>query len=170
EAYTLDSEAISLFGQVDFEVADGLVLTLGGNYTKDGKDFVTDAVSSDVFSGIDLDAAQYAPFRRQLLLQGGVAQGVGGALGLGRAATPSEVAAFATNPANGAAYNAIVGGATANALANQNNPQANPLGALRALQFLPPFLNVPNAVEDGEIDDSDFSYTIRLAYDLSSAI
>ena len=25
---------------------------------------------------------------------------------------------------------------------------------------------VPNAVEDGEIDDSDFSYTIRLAYDV----
>jgi outer membrane receptor protein involved in Fe transport len=170
EAYTLDSEAISLFGQVDFEVVDGLVLTLGGNYTKDSKDFVTNAVSSDVFSGIDLDAPQYAPFRRQLLLQGGVAQGVGTALGLGRSATAAEVAAFATNPVNGQTYNAIVGGATANANANQNNPYANPLGALRALQFLPPFLNVPNAVEDGEIDDSDFSYTIRLAYDLSSAI
>ena len=52
---------ISLFGQVDFEIIDGLVLTLGGNYTDDSKTFVTNAVSSDVFSGINLDAPQYAP-------------------------------------------------------------------------------------------------------------
>src|SRR5690606_10128047 len=51
-----------------------------------------------------------------------------------------------------------------------NNPAANPLAPLRALQFMPPFLNVPNAVEDGKIDDSDFSCTIRAAYDVSNAI
>ena len=38
---------------------------------------------------------------------------------------------------------------------------------LQPLQFLPPFLNVPNSVEDGQTDDSDWSYTARLAYDIS---
>lgn len=168
EAYTLDSEAISLFGQVDFEIIDGLVLTLGGNWTDDNKTFVTDAVSSDVFSSINLDAPQYAPFRQQVLFQGAVAQTVGTALGLGRPATAAEVGAFAAG--NPAAFGQIAAGATAFANANQNNPAANPLAPLRALQFMPPFVNVPNAVEDGEVGDSDFSYTIRLAYDVNEAI
>jgi outer membrane receptor protein involved in Fe transport len=168
EAYTLESEAISIFGQVDFEIADGLVLTLGGNYTDDSKTYTTDNVSTDVFSSINLDAPQYAPFRRTLLLQGAVAQQVGTALGLGRSATAAEIGTFAAG--NPAAYGAIVTGATAFANANQNNPQANPLGALRALQFMPPFLNVPNAVEDGKTSDSDFSYTARLAYDVTQSL
>ena len=169
ETYTLESEAISLFGQVDFEIVDGLVLTLGGNYTDDSKTFDTDDTrSTDVFSSIDLDAPQYAPFRSQLLFQGALAQGVGTAAGLGRPATAAEIGAFAL--ANPAAFGAIQTGATAFAGANANNPLANPLASLRALQFMPPFLNVPNAVEDGETNDSDFSYTARLAYDASDTI
>ncbi|HEX9807144.1 MAG TPA: TonB-dependent receptor [Alteraurantiacibacter sp.] len=160
EAYTLDTQSISLFGQVDFEIADGLVLTLGGNYTKDSKTFATDTVSTDVFSSIDLDAPQYAPFRQQLLVAGGLQQaGV-------NPTDPAAVFAFATNPATAPIYNGIVAFAAANA----NNPAANPLGELRGFQFLPPFLNVPNAVEDGEIDDDNFSYTIRLAYDISPEV
>jgi outer membrane receptor protein involved in Fe transport len=168
EAYTLDSEAYSLFGQVDFEVTDGLVLTFGGNYTDDSKTYVTNAVSSDVFSGINLDAPQYAGFRNTLLRGGALAQGVGTAAGLGRPATPAEIAAFAG--ANPAAFGAISAGATAYANANQNNPAANPLAQLRALQFMPPFVNVPNAVEDNHVSDDNFSYTIRLAYDVNDTI
>ncbi|MFM9852949.1 MAG: TonB-dependent receptor [Sphingomonadaceae bacterium] len=41
---------------------------------------------------------------------------------------------------------------------------ANPFLGLRGLQFLPPYLNFPNAVEDGKTSDSNFSYTLRLAY------
>ncbi|MEO6040355.1 MAG: TonB-dependent receptor [Croceibacterium sp.] len=170
EAYTLDSTAISLFGQVDIHLTDRLTLTLGGNYTNDRKTFTTNNVSSDVFSGINLDAPQYAGFRRTLLLQGGVAQGVGTALGLGRSATSAEVTAFATNPATNPTYVAIATAATINANNNQNNPLANPLGALRALQFMPPFVNVPNAVEPGKTHDENFSYTARLAYDVSDAV
>jgi outer membrane receptor protein involved in Fe transport len=168
EAYTMDSEAISLFGQVDFEIIDGLVLTVGGNWTDDSKTFTTNSVSTDVFSSINLDAPQYAPFRRQVLFQGAVAQTVGTALGLGRPATAAEVGAFAAG--NPAAFGQIAAGATAFAAANQNNPAANPLAPLRALQFMPPFVNVPNAVEDGKTSDSDFAYTIRLAYDVNDAI
>ena len=44
------------------------------------------------------------------------------------------------------------------------NTSANPLLGLRALQFLPPFLNIPNAVENGRSSDGDRSYTARAAY------
>jgi outer membrane receptor protein involved in Fe transport len=46
-----------------------------------------------------------------------------------------------------------------------------PLAAAFApLQFLPPFLNYPNAVENGETNDDDVTYTVRLAYDLSPSM
>ncbi len=51
-----------------------------------------------------------------------------------------------------------------------NNPQFNPLLALRPLQFLPPFLNYPNAVEDGRTFDKDLAYTLRLNYKVSDRI
>ncbi|MBH5323242.1 TonB-dependent receptor [Aurantiacibacter sediminis] len=165
EAYTLDSEAYSFFGQVDFEIIDGLVLTLGGNYTNDSKTFTQNAVSTDVFSSIDFDAPQLAPFRQQVLFGGALAQGVGDVLMLGRPATQAEIMTFAG--ANPAVFGQIQAGAQAFAGANVNNPNANPLGPLRSLQFLPPFLNVPNAVEDGEVSDDNFSYTVRLAYDVT---
>ena len=168
EAYTLDSEAISIFGQVDFEIIDGLVLTVGGNYTDDSKQFITNSVSSDVFSGINFDAPQYVVFRNQLLLGGAIAQQVGTILNLGRSATPVEIGTFAAG--NPGTYAAVVAGASAFATANQNNPAANPLAPLRALQFMPPFVNVPNPVENGKISDSDFAYTIRLAWDVTNSI
>ena len=109
-----------------------------------------DVVSTDVFSSINLDAPQYAPFRQQLLLGGALASaGV-------NPNDPAAVFAFATNPATAPIFAAF----QAFAAANANNPVANPLGPLRALQFLPPFLNVPNAVEDNHVSDDNFSYTI----------
>jgi iron complex outermembrane receptor protein len=69
-----------------------------------------------------------------------------------------------------AACGGFITNANAFATTNQNNPAANPLAPLRALQFMPPFVNVPNAVEDGETSDSDFAYTIRLAYDVNDEI
>ncbi|MEO9468499.1 TonB-dependent receptor [Parasphingorhabdus sp.] len=62
---------------------------------------------------------------------------------------------------------AIFNGATpaqASALASS---AANPFLGLRGLQFNPPYLNFPNAVEDGRTKDSDLSYTFRLSYDAS---
>ncbi len=50
------------------------------------------------------------------------------------------------------------------------NPAVNPFLAFRPLQFLPRFLNLPNAVESGRVKDSDFSYTLRLAYEFSDSI
>ncbi len=160
EAYRLKDEAFSIFGTVDFEVTDRLTLSVGGNYTKDRKNFATNVISTDVFSGINLDAPQYAPFRNQLILGGALAQaGV-------NPNNPAAVGAFATNPATAPIFQQFV----AFANANQNNPAANPLGGLRAFQFLPPFLNVPNAVEDGKTNDGDLSYSVRAAYELTDTV
>lgn len=157
ERYNLSDRSVSLFGTVDFKITDGLTLTGGLNYTDDRKRYVINTTSTDVFSSINLDAPQFAPFRNQLLVGGGLAQfGV-------NANVPAQVNAFATNPATAPVFQAIV----ANANANQNNPAANPLAGLRAFQFLPPFLNVPNAVEPGRTGDSNLSYTARLAYKFS---
>jgi iron complex outermembrane recepter protein len=176
ETYRLSDESISIFGQLDFEITDRLTLTGGINYTKDSKTFSTNAISDDVFSGIDFNAAAYAPFRNQLIRGGAIASQVGTALGLGRSATTAEITAFATgtSPAGLAGATAfatqISPGATAFANANQNNPALNPLNGLRAFQFFPPFLNVPNAVEAGKLKDDNVSFTARLAYDASDNI
>ena len=160
ENYRLNNDAFSIFGQVDFEITDGLTLTGGFNYTHDKKRYSTNVVSTDVFSSLNLDDPRYAPFRNQLLLGGALAQaGV-------NPNSPAAVGAFATSPATAALFQSFV----AFANANQNNPAANPLAGFRGFQFLPPFQNVPNAVEPGKTNDSDFSYTARLAYDVSDQI
>lgn len=160
EYYGMKNTAWSIFGTVDFDVTDRLTLTLGGNYTKDKKRFTTDVTSTDVFSGINLDAPAYAPFRNQLILGGALQQaGV-------NPNDPAAVLAFATNPATAATFQQFQAFATA----NQNNPAANPLNPLKAFQFLPPFLNVPNSVEPGTTNDGDFSYSARLAYKLTDTV
>lgn len=140
EAYRLKDEAFSIFGTVDFEVTDRLTLSLGGNYTKDRKNFSTNVISTDTFSGINLDAPQYAPFRQALLIGGGV--------------DPATAAFLAANPT----------------LTLPNGSSANPLAGLKAFQFLPPFLNLPNSVEDGKTSDSDFSYSVRAAYEVTDTV
>ena len=137
---SLRNESFSIFGQFDVKLTDRLTLTLGGNYTKDKKKYATNVTSSDTFSAIDFNAAQYAPFRYGLLYQGALDNGL--------------------NAATAAAY----------ATANMNNPRANPLGPLRVFQLFPPFLNVPNAVENGKTSDGNFSYTARLAYDATDHV
>ena len=45
------------------------------------------------------------------------------------------------------------------------------VGGLSVLQgTLPPVVNLPNAIEDNTSDDSDTTYTLRLAYDLTDSI
>ncbi len=44
------------------------------------------------------------------------------------------------------------------------NPATNPLLGLAAFQFQPPFLTIPNAVEDGKTGDDNVSYLARVSY------
>ncbi|MEY2942895.1 MAG: hypothetical protein RLY97_909, partial [Pseudomonadota bacterium] len=168
ESYRLKNEAYSLFGQFDFKFADKFTFTGGVNYTHDSKNFSTANTSTDVWSAVNFNAAAYAPFRNQLLYQGALAAQIGSALGLGGNATAAQIGAFAG--ANPAAFAAINAGSLAFASANMNNPAANPLNALKPLQFLPPFLNVPNAVEPGKTSDSNVAWTARLAYKASKQL
>jgi len=173
-----DNEAYSFFGNLDFEVVEGLVLTLGANYTKDKKQVTTNSVSTDVFSGVDLVGAG-----RTALFQQALATTVGGALGLppGTLATAAQIGAFAG--AQPAIFAQIQAGATAFATANagltaqqaaaDGNPATttgNPFLALRPLQFLPPFQNCPNAVESCATNDDDWSWTARLAYEVTPTL
>lgn len=64
----------------------------------------------------------------------------------------------------------VLAGVRAGVPASVANTSANPFLGLRALQFLPPFLNIPNAVEDGKTKDSDLSYTLRVSYKFSPKI
>jgi outer membrane receptor protein involved in Fe transport len=140
ENYTLKDEAWSIFGTVDFEITDRVTLTGGFNYTKDKKKFTTDVISTDIWSGVNFDAPQYALFRQQLLYGGALLKGL-----------PAPTAlAYAT--------------------ANANNAELNPLNTLKPLQFLPPYLNLPNSVEDGKSADDDLSYTARIAWKATDSI
>ena len=167
EFITLKDESWSIFGQVDFDITDRLTLTGGFNYTEDRKRSSINQINTDVFSGLDLDDPTFAPFRNQLLFGGALAQGVGNALMLGRAASAAEIAGFAADPATAPVFAAIQTGAQAFANANDNNPAANPLAALKPFQFLPPFVDFPNAVESGRTKDTDFSWSTRLSYDVT---
>ncbi|MCJ2187818.1 TonB-dependent receptor [Novosphingobium beihaiensis] len=153
EAYTVKNEAWSVFGQLDFEVAPGLTVTGGINYTHDKKRFATNTTSDDVFAGVDLVAdGQTAIF----------AQGLAG---LGVDPTdPAAIGAFAAS--NPAAYQGLL----AYAAANATNPAVNSLLGLKPLQYFPPFMNVPNAVEGGRISDGNVSYTARVAWDMTPTV
>ena len=167
-SFQQDNEAYSIFGQVDFDVTDRLTVTVGANYTKDKKDVTSTGRTTDAFSQVNLDAPQFAPSRNLLLFQGALARTVGQALGLPGSATAAQIQQFAIG--NPAAFGQISAGAQAFATANQNNPAANPLGGLRAFQFLPPILNIPNAVEDGRTRDDDVTYLARANYEVTDTL
>lgn len=139
---TMDNQALSLFGQLDFELTDSLVATLGLNYTRDKKEASTEKTRYEPFAGIDL-------------------------VQLGFAQAFTETTGLAPTPANIAMVPPQVLAALQAAAAD---PSRNPLLGLRSLQFLPPYVEYPNAVEDGKTDDDDLTYTLRLAYDFSDAV
>lgn len=148
EHFTLDNEAYSIFGTLDFQPIDGLTLTAGFNYTKDKKDFTLEQTSFDPLANVNLVDA---------VIVGQIA----GALGIPPSSVDAAtIAAF--QQANPAAFQMIAAAAT--------DPDTNPLLALQPLQFLPPFLGVPNAVEPGRTRDDDFSYTLRAAFDVTDRL
>lgn len=160
DRFKYKDDSFSLFGEVNFEIGEKLTFTAGFNYTDDKKKVRSNSVSTDAFSALDLVAIGAGVVRST-----GISQQVGNALMLGRAASAAEVAGFAQ--AQPVIFGQINTAVSAFANANANNAAVNPLLALRPLQFLPPFLNFPNAVESGKTHDKDLSYTIRLAYKIS---
>ncbi len=145
ENFNMSNQALSLFGTFDFEPIDGLVLTAGFNYTDDRKRYDLTMDAFDPLGRVNLVDA---------FIVGGIAQATGtppGNIG------PAQIAAF--QQANPAAFAQIAGAAT--------NPATNGLLPLAGFQFQPPFLNVPNAVEDGRTNDDELVYLFRAAYKVS---
>ena len=147
----MKDENFSIFSQVDVKVTDRLTLTGGVNYTNDKKRFAVNLTSTDVFGALDI------PALRNAATNAGIAQTIGGILGVpGGFANAAQIGAFAAaSPAN---FTAIQSGAAA---------ATAPLLGLRPLQFLIPILNIPNAVEPGRTADDKFTFTARLAYEMS---
>ncbi len=160
ESFGQDNQAYSLFGTVDLYVTDRLTATVGLNYTTDEKSAYGRATNTDVFSGLSLTQVGYNLVLSNILAANGV-----------NINNPAQVGAFIT--ANPATFAAIQQQSLA--IARNFNPATpantrNPLAGLRPLQFLPPFLAFPNAVENGQSSDSETTYTLRLAYDLTDNI
>lgn len=57
--FAMDNTSWSVFGAIDFKVRPAITLTLGGNYTRDGKNVTSASVSTDSFTALDL--ASFGP-------------------------------------------------------------------------------------------------------------
>ncbi|MEO9601010.1 TonB-dependent receptor [Parasphingorhabdus sp.] len=140
EQFSMDNTSYSIFGTVDFEPVEGLVFTGGFNYTDDKKDFALAQQSFDPLGQINLVDAFITGF-----LTGGTVT------------TRDEFLALPQ--------------ATQDAFANAAlDPAINPFLGLGAFQFQPPFLTIPNAVEDGKTNDDKFTYLLRASYAISNEI
>ncbi len=155
-----DNTAWSLFGTLDYQVSDKIVATLGLSYTNDSKDAYSRQVNTDVFSNLDLTQIGYSLVINTLL-----------------EAAPRNLTTGAAKTAwirdNATAYATLQQQAVAiarNTAAATPALPANPLNGLRALQFLPKTLDFPNSVEDGSSEDTNTSFTLRLAYDVNENI
>ena len=141
QQFDYENKAYSMFGTADLEITDGLVLTGGFNYTKDKKNLASQSTITDVFSRIDL-------------VQVGANAGVPAVIPTGAVGNTSTL------------YPRI----TACPNTNGAPTVCNPFLALQPLQFLPPFLDIPNAVEDGRTNDGKLTYSARLAWEATDNV
>ncbi|NCP13082.1 MAG: TonB-dependent receptor [Sphingomonadales bacterium] len=144
EQFSMNNESYSVFGTVDFEPVDGLVFTAGFNYTDDKKQFALAQQSFDELSNVNLVDA---------FITGATLQ------------NPALPDVFTR-----AQFQALPGAVQQQLIAAATNPAVNPLLALSPLQFQPPFLNLPNAVEPGRTQDDQFTYLLRAAYQVSNEV
>ncbi|WP_108788067.1 TonB-dependent receptor domain-containing protein [Erythrobacter sp. Alg231-14] len=144
ETFSMDNTSYSIFGTVDFEPTDGLVFTGGFNYTDDSKDFALSQISPDPLGQVNLVDA---------FITGATAANPG-------LPTVTDRAGFQALP------EAVQAGLLAAAL----DPTQNPLIGLQGFQFQPPFLTIPNSVEDGKTNDDKLTYLLRVAYQASNEI
>jgi len=143
-----DDNTLSLFGQADWHFTDQWTLTGGINYTEVEKDAFVNQVNTDVFSSTSMPAVGFAAIFYQLT---------------GLPPTPANIAA---NPQVAAIALSLAG----TPCSASTGPACNPLLALQPLQFLPPFLDYPNSVENGKSDDSKVTWTGVLAYQMNDNI
>jgi outer membrane receptor protein involved in Fe transport len=156
EDWDYKNKAYSVFGTADLELTDGLVLTGGFNYTKDKKNLASNTVITDVFSAIDL-------------VQVGANAGLPAALPAGFVPPGGTALSSGLFPRiNGCAT--VTNAPAASGANPTRSGTCNPFLGLQALQFLSPFLNIPNAVENGRTSDGKLTYSARLAWEATDNI
>ena len=171
EEYTQSNDSFSVFANVDVEPIEGFTLTLGGSYIDDAKDVTFRQVENNVlFSQLDFAGADAARVITAQGFQGAFPGAFQGTFGI--PFTPANVAAVTATPQGAAGFQQLQAGVLAAVQAqvaqiNLLDPAQNPLLGLSALQFTPPIVDFPNAVESGKSRDDEFTYTIRLAADVT---
>ncbi|MEM8725504.1 MAG: TonB-dependent receptor, partial [Pseudomonadota bacterium] len=148
EVFEMDNTSYSIFGTVDFEPFDGFVITAGFNYTDDSKDFALSQTSFDPLAQVNfvdafITGATAADPNLPLVTNRDQFQAL-------PAAVQAGLLAVGTTP--------CPPGVTDN---------CNPLFALGGFQFQPPFLAIPNAVEDGRTNDDELTYLLRAAWQVT---
>ena len=144
ETFSMDNTSYSIFGTVDFEPTDGLVFTAGFNYTDDKKDFALDQTSFDPLGQVNFV---------DVFITGATAANPGLPVVTDRAG-----------------FQALPEAVQAGLLAAATDPTINTLLPLAAFQFQPPFLAIPNAVEDGRTRDDKLTYLLRASYEVSPSV
>jgi iron complex outermembrane recepter protein len=150
ELSTMDDQALSLFAQIDIDLGERATLTLGANYTEDEKDVTLDSTATDIFSQVDMVQVGFA--------------GLFSALTGGQAPIPANFVLFPVQFAQAQALSTVP------CPPPPGFPACNSALALQALQFLPPNVDFPNAVESGKSKDDDTTWTVRLAFDLTDNV
>jgi len=169
EFFTQDNLALSVFGTVDYDVTDRFTVTLGGNYTQDEKEVTGFTINNDQYSNIDLNTnPAVGVFTNQAIM--GAYGDPSNPIFQGWAAlvAPNLPAPLTGAPLNATTISFLPGGLGNPALAPfVAGVQGNVVTGLSATQFQPQFLSFPNRVENGESDDSKFTYTVRGAYEVN---
>ena len=155
ESFAMQNESWSVFGTLDFTMLDDrLTLSAGFNYTDDRKDFQLSQRSLDPLANVNLADAY-------------IVGALANAAGID-ATDPAQFNAFVGTPLGQAVFGQVSQLAVTPCPTGVSNPAVcNPLLGLAALQFLPPFLGVPNAVEPGKTHDDKFTYTLRASFEIT---
>ena len=196
ETFTQENQSYNLFGQVDFHFTDRLTMTAGVGYVNDEKTVTGSAMNNDLFASLDFEGifsnpAIFTPDTFRALDLPELTAGLVPAqfdeivfanlfpVVVGQAPTPQNIGAwqmalaggdpvaaaqFAAIQANTPATEAVVAAGLRASLA----PEV--AGQLRPLQFLPGFVTLPNAFEDGQSNDDKVTYTFRAAYDVNDSV
>ncbi|MEL6528625.1 MAG: TonB-dependent receptor [Pseudomonadota bacterium] len=141
EVFEMENTSYSIFGTVDFEPFDGLVLTAGFNYTDDSKDFALSQTSFDPLAQINFVDAFIT----------------------GATAADPNLPLVTTRDQ----FQALPAAVQAGLLAAATDPAVNQLLPLAGFQFQPPFLTIPNSVEDGRTNDDELTYLLRAAWQVT---
>ena len=172
ERFEQDNESFSIFGTVDFDVTDRFTVTLGGNYTDDRKEVFFAQQNDDAFSQLALQGADGFA----ILGANGVPASLNSFIDLNQFALLPSFEAFFTgngnanigllNPALVGAPQAVIDGILAQTRSDIEVGLTTVAGLL-PLQNTPQTLGLPNSVEDGRTNDSDFTWSVRGNYEVN---